>query len=136
MSITNRPYHYTQGILPGECIDYVKYLDFCRGNVIKYLWRYKQKNGQEDIKKAAQYLKYIVSNPDIITGEIPPETLHEFNKKCNDILQHTDQRGTKTYDFVSCIYMLGNIDPHRAHGNDVALAAHIYQEVIEKHIDE
>lgn len=136
MSTTYQPQHYTQGILPGECIDYVKYLDFCRGNVIKYLWRYKQKNGKEDMKKAAQYLKYIVYNPGVITGEMPSEVLEKFNKECKDILQHSDQRGTQKYDFVSCIYMLGNIEPQRANDNDVALAAQIYQRVVEEHIND
>lgn len=32
--------------------------------------------------------------------------------------------------------MLGNIDPHRANDNDVALAAQIYQRVVEKHIND
>ena len=29
---------------------------FCIGNVVKYLWRYKMKNGVEDLKKAQTYL--------------------------------------------------------------------------------
>ena len=31
--------------------------DFCIMNAFKYLWRYKKKNGEEDIKKAKEYLK-------------------------------------------------------------------------------
>ena len=33
---------------------------FCIGNVIKYLWRYKLKNGIEDLKKAQTYLSEII----------------------------------------------------------------------------
>lgn len=32
------------------------YEAFCIGNVIKYLWRYKIKNGTQDLEKAQWYL--------------------------------------------------------------------------------
>ena len=35
-------------------------LGFCEGNVIKYLCRYKSKNGLEDLKKARQYLDFLI----------------------------------------------------------------------------
>ena len=35
-------------------------LGFCEGNVIKYLCRYKRKNGLEDLKKARQYLDFFI----------------------------------------------------------------------------
>ena len=35
-------------------------LGFCEGNVIKYLCRYKRKNGLEDLKKARQYLDFLI----------------------------------------------------------------------------
>ena len=35
-------------------------LGFCEGNVIKYLCRYKRKNGLEDLKKAKQYLDFLI----------------------------------------------------------------------------
>ena len=31
--------------------------DFCRGNIIKYITRFEDKNGLEDLKKAEQYIK-------------------------------------------------------------------------------
>ena len=57
----NKPAHYTQGSI--ECIDaiaeVVKELKGMEAvntaNVIKYMWRWKHKNGVEDIKKAAWY---------------------------------------------------------------------------------
>ena len=54
------PSHYTQGGI--ECIDAMKaalgehFIGFVVGNAIKYLWRYKHKNGLEDLKKARWYL--------------------------------------------------------------------------------
>lgn len=37
---------------------------FCIGNVIKYCWRYKKKNGTEDLKKARWYLDRIIKERD------------------------------------------------------------------------
>ncbi len=58
----NKPKHYCYGKY--ECInvleDVLKDLNgveaFCIGNAFKYLWRYKLKNGAEDLKKARYYL--------------------------------------------------------------------------------
>lgn len=33
---------------------------FCIGNVIKYVTRYANKNGVEDLKKARTYLDYVI----------------------------------------------------------------------------
>ena len=35
-------------------------LDFWEGNVIKYVMRYRAKNGLEDLKKARHYLDYLI----------------------------------------------------------------------------
>lgn len=52
------PSHYTYGEV--ETIDFIKScgfaIDFCAGNVLKYVSRYKHKNGIEDIKKAQWYV--------------------------------------------------------------------------------
>ena len=61
----NHPSHYNKGNI--ECIDamvsaYGKdtVSDFCICNAFKYIWRYKYKNGIEDLKKAQWYLNKIV----------------------------------------------------------------------------
>ena len=33
---------------------------FLRGNVIKYLWRYENKGGKQDLEKAEWYLKRLI----------------------------------------------------------------------------
>lgn len=56
----SHPSHYTSGGI--ECIDCIKaalgenFIGFLIGNVIKYTYRYKHKNGVEDLKKARWYL--------------------------------------------------------------------------------
>ena len=32
----------------------------CTANAIKYLWRWKQKNGEEDLKKAQWYIDKLI----------------------------------------------------------------------------
>lgn len=61
----NHPSHYTQGGI--ECIDAMiasqgteAVKDFCICNVFKYVFRHREKNHVEDIKKAKWYLdKYL-----------------------------------------------------------------------------
>jgi len=45
-----------------ECIDYIEShaFDFLEGNVIKYVTRYEEKNGVEDLKKASWYLDRLI----------------------------------------------------------------------------
>lgn len=35
-------------------------MDFWEGSVLKYLMRYRKKNGVEDLKKARHYLDYLI----------------------------------------------------------------------------
>ena len=55
------PEHYTQGI---ECIDYItsKNMSFLEGNVVKYVTRYRMKNGLEDLIKAQWYLTRLIED--------------------------------------------------------------------------
>lgn len=54
------PSHYKQGKI--EVIDYIldQEFNYLEGNVIKYVSRYKYKNGLEDLKKAQWYLNKIM----------------------------------------------------------------------------
>lgn len=52
------PSHYNQHPSGIECMDVVKHMDFCLGNVIKYVWRSEYKGNQlEDLRKAMVYLQ-------------------------------------------------------------------------------
>ncbi len=61
----NSPSHYGQGKI--EAIDYIKdsltkeeYIGYLRGNIAKYLHRWRYKNGLEDLKKAQVYLGWLI----------------------------------------------------------------------------
>lgn len=62
----DHPSHYTHGSV--ECIDAMVETQgvhavqhFCVCNAFKYLWRWRGKNGMEDIKKAAWYLNKAIT---------------------------------------------------------------------------
>lgn len=57
----NHPSHYTRGSL--EVIDAIEGmdLDYVEGNIVKYVARYKFKNGLEDLLKAKWYLDRLIS---------------------------------------------------------------------------
>ena len=57
----NHPSHYTDGKI--ECIDAIEssmskeaFIGYCKGNIIKYVWRYEHKGGVESLKKAKWYI--------------------------------------------------------------------------------
>ena len=65
MSDPTSPEHYQQGGI--ECIDAIRaalgpegFRDYCAGNVHKYVWRHRHKNGVEELKKAQVYLGWMV----------------------------------------------------------------------------
>ena len=53
----NHPPHYTAHASGVECIQITEHMNFCLGNVIKYVWRADRKgNAIEDLKKARFYI--------------------------------------------------------------------------------
>ena len=62
----NHPLYYNSGKV--ECIDAIESATvnlhgieaFCTANAIKYLWRWKLKNGKQDIEKAKWYLQCLI----------------------------------------------------------------------------
>lgn len=76
----NHPKHYTsEGI---ECIEALKAATeglegieaVCTANAIKYLWRWKRKNGAEDLRKAIWYIERLLKETE---PEIHVETCKE-----------------------------------------------------------
>lgn len=51
--------HYKMAIQPVEFIERNN-LGFCVGNCIKYLCRYKNKNGKQDLEKAKHYIELLI----------------------------------------------------------------------------
>ena len=64
-SSVTRPKHYSAGKI--ECIEALRsclghegFIDYATGNCMKYLWRFRRKNGLEDLKKAQVYLNWLI----------------------------------------------------------------------------
>lgn len=78
------PPHYTFGKI--EVIDYIKdkltgaqFEGYCIGNVLKYISRYRHKNGIEDLKKAKVYLDWAIeTSENIIMAR--GDSSHEIEK--------------------------------------------------------
>lgn len=59
-------YYKAEGV---ETIDYLhafltedEFNGFCKGNIIKYVSRANRKNGVEDIRKARDYIRYLITS--------------------------------------------------------------------------
>lgn len=66
------PQHYSAGMPEGvQVIDIIRAqgADFLHGNVIKYALRWKYKNGVEDLKKAQQYLIWLLEQEEAKNAE-------------------------------------------------------------------
>ena len=60
------PVHYNNGNV--ECIEAIEaasskkeFEGYLRGNVIKYIWRFRYKDGEKDLRKAKWYLEKLIS---------------------------------------------------------------------------
>lgn len=114
----NHPSHYCQGGI--ECIDALKAATVgktgieavCVANVIKYLFRYENKNGLEDAKKAQWYINRLIQeleekeenhslpDPDDVVGDCIDCANFDINKVselCYDC-KNTAVPGTPEYD--------------------------------------
>ena len=83
------PSHYCKGGM--ECIDAIKaavsditdpFEAYCTGNIIKYIWRWNDKNGVEDLKKAKQYADIIIGHR---ANKDKPETRNTVTVKPHQV---------------------------------------------------
>ena len=62
--MVNSQPHYNKNKI--ECIDAIEsatdngFENYLQGNIIKYVWRYRYKNGVEDLEKAQWYLNKLI----------------------------------------------------------------------------
>ncbi len=65
--MVNSPPHYNSGEI--ECIDAIEasmtpeaFKGYCKGNILKYMWRYEKKDELEGLLKARWYHNRLVEN--------------------------------------------------------------------------
>lgn len=92
MDNVNKPNHYMLDGIPGvEVKDVIKAVlgedtvGFYLGNVLKYMLRFKKKNGLEDLKKARLYLDWAIED----YGEDIPVKIDVRDQLLVDVLKNT-----------------------------------------------
>jgi hypothetical protein len=58
--MSKNPKHYTKGTIEPWDFILANKLDYLEGNIVKYITRYKYKNGIEDLEKARVYLDKLI----------------------------------------------------------------------------
>lgn len=68
------PSHYCKGGI--ECIDAIRasmtpeaFAGYCKGNIMKYIYRYEDKGGAEDLLKARMYLQWLINEKGLELNE-------------------------------------------------------------------
>lgn len=86
----NHPSHYSKngGI---ECIEAIEasmdkdaFRGLLKGNIIKYIWRYEDKNGLEDLKKCRWYLDALIFSMETEGEQQALEALENASTECKD----------------------------------------------------
>ena len=99
------PSHYCKGGM--ECIDAIKaavsdiadpFEAYCTGNIIKYIWRWNDKNGVEDLNKAKQYadiiIEYRANKDKPETGNLVTDKPHQFtDEEARDLFGKENAEG-------------------------------------------
>ena len=85
--MVNSPPHYNKyGV---ECIEAIQsatgegYEYYLQGNIIKYLWRYRYKDGVQDLEKAQWYLSRLIEIKNKADGQLPLfEGVSDYSDGC------------------------------------------------------
>lgn len=92
MDPVNHPSHYTSDRFPFECIELTAYMDFCMGNMVKYVWRHLDKGKPvEDLEKARFYLNHEIET-------VKPETIWPLPRNATAELYALADPGNR-YDY-------------------------------------
>ena len=106
MNNITKPEHYQSTIEP---IDFIvaNNLNFIEGNIIKYVARYKKKNGLEDLLKGFEYYKKLIESVE-----------NENNlQKMQNAITNKDDKLIKT-QIVSVVYTYETSSEHGLLGSD------------------
>jgi hypothetical protein len=131
----NKPAHYNQGLI--ECIEAMKivltpeeFRGYLKGNVFKYLWREKDKNGNEDIRKGKSYYDWLIELIDeseqqkaadlqslkdypfgkLKTAHLNSDTIPEGYRKLNDSSEEPRQLGDLRWSVAEKRYVEISVD--------------------------
>lgn len=96
--MVNHPDHYksktgleTIDVIEAFCDDLNGIEAFCTANVIKYICRWKKKNGLEDLKKARWYLDKLIRHADGSSIITTPWDIRINGKNINDFCEELEK---------------------------------------------
>lgn len=87
--MVNHPPHYTNHPSGIEAIQITRLCGFSLGNAVKYIWRYEDKNGAEDLKKARFYINDVLTKG---SGHYPSYKAKELLQRAIDADTNEDRR--------------------------------------------
>ena len=105
-------------------------LDFCMGNVLKYISRAGKKNNEkEDLKKSLFYLRYFIKNYPKI--DPVPVVCYPENYQVEEVLKEW-----QLPEFLSeAVYLIGNISETENYHEVIEILEEV-ENLIKKHIEE
>lgn len=116
LDMVNHPPHYNGHPSGVECIEVTERLPFNLGNAFKYVFRYRTKNGHEDLQKAHWYLRRELNRAE--RGGIGIGDLQAANALAGRIATH------EAYPLGACLVAIASDEPQEAlHWLDQLLAA-------------
>lgn len=92
----HHPVHYT--VYPVEPIDITRHLGFCLGNAVKYVLRAPYKGGEEDCRKALQYLEWEEETPQ---APISLQAYERIAEKLEALQDYLVSEGDALWDDIS-----------------------------------
>ena len=97
VDMVSHPPHY-EGSTSLECIECMRLIFgdkavfyFCLCNAFKYMWRYKNKNGEEDVNKTQWYLDYVGHEIEV-NGEYVSEEIKQLHNRLTDLYIHISDK--------------------------------------------
>lgn len=92
--VVNHPDHYisdsgieTIDVIEAFTKDLEPFEAYCTGNIIKYICRWKHKNGEEDLKKARWYIDHLLGKHKKKESIVFTKTVDEIDPKVQKLLK-------------------------------------------------
>jgi hypothetical protein len=89
MNDMNTPEHYDMKIQPIEYI-MANGLGFCEGNIVKYVSRYAEKGGLDDLRKAKHYIEILIN--DWMDSHVDPQARERMKAEQARIDEELEQK--------------------------------------------
>ena len=102
--VVANPKHYHRDGVDFECVALSTLFPHPLASAVEYVFRYQEKNGVEDLKKAQWWIRYALNHPEIVADPIDSDTAyHMLIQLVQSLPQQTTER-----DFWGCMALYVN----------------------------